>query len=498
MQLEMNRKGSKTSYSFALTKILAWPIRDLIKSQSDYFEQAKTRLVYNFSLFFLALQSIYTIHITANSFYYQAKLSVIIIVSSMLIPIILKYKKSYIGAGTMFAIVHAILLMANIIGFNGEVNILAVAWATVNFLYAFFVLGIRIGAIIFFVDFMILAIYSIEYTREIFRFGIYFNPSEILPVDLPGLMIPFAFMLYISAQFLKVNTTAETALNNEKQKVDEGLAELKVTHGKLKESNDVMTEQSKEIMDSITYAKRIQESFLPSEEVLAASLPNSYLFYKPKDIVAGDFYWLEQTGDYVVFAVADCTGHGVPGAMVSMICSDALHRCVKEYNITSPNEILNKSRELVIQAFGRGTTEIKDGMDISVCTLNTKTLKLQFAGANNPLYHITNAGNDGSTIVNEVKGDKQPIGVFERPKPFENHTLQLNKGDGIVLFSDGFVDQFGGEKGKKYKSRNFKKLLTSIHKHSINTQKAILEKEFESWKGELEQVDDVCVMSLKV
>ena len=264
----------------------------------------------------------------------------------------------------------------------------------------------------------------------------------------------------------------------------------------LKVSND-------EIKASINYAKRIQQAILPSKELIKNNLPQSFIFYKPKDIVAGDFYWMhllpqpngwEVDGDTVLFAAADCTGHGVPGAMVSVVCNNALNQSVKEFGITQPSLILEKSRDLVIETFAESDETVQDGMDIAVCSLNTKTNELQFSGANNPLWIIRKNG----TEVEEYKGDKYHIGKCDMMKPFTNHTLQLNKDDTIYIFSDGYADQFGGEKGKKFKSKPFKALLLSIYTKSLNEQKELLMNHFEEWKGDLEQIDDVCIIGVKI
>jgi serine phosphatase RsbU (regulator of sigma subunit) len=285
------------------------------------------------------------------------------------------------------------------------------------------------------------------------------------------------------------------------------------------EKSEQLQEKNQEITDSIQYAKRIQTAILPPNKLVKQYLDESFILYKPKDIVAGDFYWMESVGDVVYFAAADCTGHGVPGAMVSVICVNGLNRSVREFGLRTPSEILDKTRELVIKEFEKSEEEVKDGMDISLCALNTKTNELQWAGANNPLWIVTSAplsdrstplsseqtdaersrsgsGADASFV--EVKANKQPIGKYGLETPFTNHNIQLEKGDTIYIFSDGYPDQFGGERGKKYKSGNFKKTLVRISTETIEKQKKMLDQEFESWRGTLEQIDDVCVIGVRV
>lgn len=258
--------------------------------------------------------------------------------------------------------------------------------------------------------------------------------------------------------------------------------------------------KNNEILDSINYAKRIQDAILPPLRVVKKHLPQSNILYKPKDIVAGDFYWLEHIGDVVLFAAADCTGHGVPGAMVSVVCHNALNRAVREFGIINPAQILNKTRELVIEQFEKSDAEVKDGMDISLCALNVKTNFLSWAGANNPLWIIRHTAESipaGFSII-EVKGDKQPIGKFAHNKPFTNHEVQLKAQDTIYIFTDGYQDQFGGEKGKKFKASKLKELLVSLKGESLDEQFNRLNATIESWKGKLEQVDDICIIGVRV
>lgn len=259
----------------------------------------------------------------------------------------------------------------------------------------------------------------------------------------------------------------------------------------IQEQKLVVEEKNKEILDSINYAKRIQKAILPSIENIKESFPNFFVLYKPKDIVAGDFYWYTKKQDKIYLAVADCTGHGVPGAMVSVVCHNALHRSVNGYKLEDPAEILDKTAELVINAFKKNDEEVKDGMDIALCCFDIKNNTLNYAGAINSLFYINKNG------LNEIKGDKQPIGQYENLKPFTSHKVELEKGDTVYMFSDGYPDQFGGEKGKKYMYRRFRELITNLSKVDFAKQEKKLEQEFENWRGGLEQLDDVCIVGVK-
>jgi serine phosphatase RsbU (regulator of sigma subunit) len=251
-------------------------------------------------------------------------------------------------------------------------------------------------------------------------------------------------------------------------------------------------EQKKDILDSITYAKRIQKALLPPSGEFQKLVKDHFIFYKPKDIVSGDFYWLEMQDNKVFVAVADCTGHGVPGAMMSMLCTNSLSRAVRELGVTTPSLILDKVEELMADQISRNNDHVRDGMDISLCCINFKNKSLEYSGAFNPLYRISGGA------FHEIKADKQPIGKIDHRKPFTNHHMPLAEGDCFYLFSDGLSDQFGGPKGKKFTARQFQKLLVDHHIKPMKEQMEILSRSFDAWKGDLLQVDDVCVMGFRV
>ncbi|MGZ4037151.1 MAG: SpoIIE family protein phosphatase, partial [Bacteroidia bacterium] len=257
----------------------------------------------------------------------------------------------------------------------------------------------------------------------------------------------------------------------------------------------IVDEKNKEILDSITYAKHLQQAILPSLDQIRRNFSDSFVLYKPKDIVAGDFYWMESVKELTLLAVADCTGHGVPGAMVSVVCSNALNRAVKEFGITEPGPILDKVRQLVVETFEKSGNEVKDGMDISLCVFRPLTegkRVVQWAGANNPLWYVQNAE------LKEIKPDKQPVGKYAEETPFTTHNLELGHGDILYLFTDGYADQFGGPNGKKLKFRQLKDLVITVSGSPLEQQGAELDTNFEKWRGRLEQVDDVCVIGIKI
>lgn len=266
--------------------------------------------------------------------------------------------------------------------------------------------------------------------------------------------------------------------------------ELRRTIDQLKHSNFEKENLLISITDSITYAKNIQTAILPSKVNIKRFLRESFIYYKPKDIVAGDFYWLQERNNRVFFAVADCTGHGVPGAMISVVCNNALNRSVREYGLIEPGRILDKTRSIVKEEFEKSGKEVNDGMDIALCSLEDNTLK--YAGAMLPVWII----RDGEII--EIKGDRQPIGRYGIEKSYTTHKINLQDGDSIYIFSDGFVDQFGGENGKKFKIQPFRDLLLGVQKLNMYDQKTFIYKTFEDWKGPLEQIDDICLVGVRI
>jgi len=258
-----------------------------------------------------------------------------------------------------------------------------------------------------------------------------------------------------------------------------------------------LSEKNKDITDSIKYAQRIQEAIFPSATIFEKLLPQSFVFFKPKDIVSGDFYWVEKGQDDSIFiAVVDCTGHGVPGAFMSIVGFNLLSKAIHENKCDTPADILQQVNFDLTETL-KQTIEgnsVKDGMEISLCKWDKKNNEFTFAGANTIVYHATLNG------IHTIKGNKHPIGGFygEQLKPFQNIKIEIKPNDCVYLFSDGYADQFGGEKGKKYKYKQLEDFLLSNSEKSIQTQKELLGKEFDDWRGNLEQVDDVCVIGIKI
>jgi len=273
-------------------------------------------------------------------------------------------------------------------------------------------------------------------------------------------------------------------LNQAKNKIGKALVQL--------------NEKNEDLLSSIHYAKLIQNAILPSEERFRKLLAGSFVFHRPRDIVSGDFYWLQEFDDKVLIAAVDCTGHGVPGAFMSIIGNNALNAAVREEGLTTPSLVLDSlnrgvSSTLTLQA-DINEVGIKDGMDIALVTIDYKNMTVQYAGAYNPIYII----RDGHLM--ETKGDKFPIGlsIDDKLRLFTNHSFDLVEGDMIYIFSDGYPDQFGGPQGKKFKYDQFRTLLLEIHELSPRKQVKQISSRFEEWMGDLVQIDDVLVIGMRV
>jgi serine phosphatase RsbU (regulator of sigma subunit) len=313
------------------------------------------------------------------------------------------------------------------------------------------------------------------------------------------LVLVVLFVKYREKQLLKEKHVLEEKVKERTEEVVQKSAEIE--------------QKNKDIIDSITYAKRIQDSILPSDDLFVKELNQTFVLFNPKDIVSGDFYWLYAKVNKILFAAVDCTGHGVPGAFMSIVGYNLLDKIVGEEGILEPAEILNRLNKGVEDTFKKETEKntIKDGMDITLCAFDKTTQVLEYAGAYNPLYIVSKNKLDAFGVavepdfvenglnLFEIKADRFPIGSFsENKQVYTNHEFKLNHGDTIYLFSDGFADQFGGPDGKKFRYKQFKQLLLAIYNKPMEEQHAILQQTFNEWKGNMEQIDDVIVIGSRL
>ena len=334
-----------------------------------------------------------------------------------------------------------------------------------------------------------------------------------------GFIIILTFSTVLYRLFIQ-KKKANTLLAQQNQEILQQKEEIIAQRDEISKHRDLVVAQKEEIEDSINYAKRIQEAVLPISEASRAMLENHFILFRPKDIVSGDFYWIAKIQNRTIIAVADCTGHGVPGAFMSMLRISFLNEIVRNQEIVKANQILNKLREEIINALQQKGEfgEQKDGMDMSLIIINNSQLAIknfiqaQWAGANNPLYIVKSeklkVKNEDNTKVDElstfnfqldeVKPDKMPIAIYDRMNDFTNHEFELQKNDCIYLLSDGYADQFGGRNHKKFLSRNLKQLLITNCQLPMPEQKIILETTLLNWIGDGEQIDDITIVGIKI
>jgi serine phosphatase RsbU (regulator of sigma subunit) len=333
----------------------------------------------------------------------------------------------------------------------------------------------------------------------------------LIGIGVVGFMILLmAIGLYNRMRFIR---ETNRKINAQKDEIEAQKDEIESQRDKIQQQHDTVFHQKEMITDSISYAQRIQSALLPSQNLLGELVPEHFIVFKPKDIVSGDYYWVKEVQDHVVIVAADCTGHGVPGAFMSMLGITLLNDLIGDRCFNAPSAILEQLRSKIKTMLDQDgdSEEQKDGMDLALAIYNKNNRELHFAGANNPVYIIRNKevpvdkeleahlsiDNEEFQLF-EIKGDKQPIGVHWEETPFKSHSVMLQEHDTFYMFSDGFVDQYGGEKRKKFKSLPFKRLLLSLQHESMSKQGKTLEQTFENWKGDLEQIDDVSVIGVKI
>jgi sigma-B regulation protein RsbU (phosphoserine phosphatase) len=274
---------------------------------------------------------------------------------------------------------------------------------------------------------------------------------------------------------------------------------LELAHSKeiIEQKHEEVVHQKQEITDSINYAKSIQRALIPLEEQFDKHFKDSFVLFKPKDIVSGDFYWVYEKNNLIFYATGDCTGHGVPGGFMTMLGLSFLDEIVEIKGISDPGKILDSLRDKIVSTLKQNGNygESKDGMDITVCCIDKNKNELIYASANNPLYLIKTVSEGKKLTI--YRADKQPCGFYHDSKPFTSHIIPLNSGDCIYTFSDGFPDQFGEPNGKKYMHKQFKEFLLQNSLLNFGDQKKLLNKSLENWQGSLDQVDDVLVIGVK-
>jgi serine phosphatase RsbU (regulator of sigma subunit) len=444
-----------------------------IIATEDVFEKAKISLVFNFTFFMTLLAIPFVIQLYINGFWYHFSINIFEALSLALIYILFKTNIPLKYIGISFVIMDSIMSAGSLVFQNGYFEIQAGLWSMLLVIYTFFVLGKKWGlAIVLFVALLYLGCIPFENGTSILNFGI--PENQILPTASAFIIFPFLLNIYIITVFINTNITAENLMREQKQKLEA---------------------QKNEIVSSITYAKRIQQAKLPIKEEIYSSLPNSFILFKPKDIVSGDFYFFQKTEKYLFIASADCTGHGVPGAIMSMIGSEKLEDAVSQNTDTS--EILKMLNKGIKTSLKQSDSDesTRDGMDIAICSIDTVNRIVKYAGANRPLWIIRN----GQKVVEEIKATKTAIGgLTEENQHFDTHEIALQQGDTFYICTDGYADQFSGQDGRKLMTKKLKEILVNIQSKTMPEQETYLDNFIENWKGRTEQVDDILVIGVRL
>jgi serine phosphatase RsbU (regulator of sigma subunit) len=443
-----------------------------LANKTDLFDRVKIELTFNLVIIFLPIYTLSVIPMVMDEMWYSVAAQCVGYVGLISMLFFLRSTADYKIPGYLFIGTGLLVgfMMNAILG--AHIDITSGVWTFMNITVVFILAGRMWGLIIslYYLAFNSLLILNDLYHWNVFDLGIDFSAEQAgKPPTLLLFLIPSIYLVYVLFKFISTQEKAQTIITTQKEESEK---------------------QHSQIIESIAYANQIQESLLPSGNSFNHYFKDSFITYIPKDVVSGDFYWIREFEDILLFGVLDCTGHGVPGAMMSVLGTNGLEAAVSHGRLKDPAAILDYLSEYVESSLSK--TQRRDGMDASLCCFNKVDRTLLFAGANNPIYLIRNKE------LTEIKGQKQPIGKHENRVPFKNESILLRENDSLYLFTDGYPDQFGGPKGKKFKYKPFKQLLISNYDKSLSEQNELLKATLQHWKGNLEQVDDICIVGLKL
>ncbi len=465
-------------------KIQNYFIGGITSTTDDVFEKAKAEVLFNFTAFFFIANLPYAA-LSLTLTWFHIFLGYSTIVGLGLVFFILRKYKSIKIAATFYLLNHAMQNISHFLIDNGRLEMQGILFFLLFVLVGFMTLGRKWGfyIFIFVVIAICIGIYNIATNLSLFSF-----PPELADPVSEGFMqyltlIPLILNVYLVSEFVKAQNNAGVQIR--KQKI------------LLEKNNDELEMQKQEIISSLNYAKRIQHAVLPMEETIFKNIPNAFIYYKPRDIVSGDFYWFHEVdkNNYTIVC-ADCTGHGVPGALMTVIGSNLLTQIVTEGKATSPSGILEELDEKITATLKQQKDHlqiIQDGMDLSLLTVNKTKKEFIFTSAKRPAILLRNG------VLQEFKGSKNTLGGLRSgEKKFEEIKMNYHENDMIYLFTDGITDQFGGDKNKKLSIKRLRELLMNIHLLPVQEQKQKVDSKITNWVGKNEQTDDICLIGIKL
>ena len=458
-------------------------IGNALSKTDDVFEKVKIEVLLNFTLLFLLLNIPYVIMALSMDIFHEI-FGATQLIGFSLILVILRKTSNVKLAITFYIVNHTLQNLIHYFINNGRVEAPGVLFFLLYVLFGFLMIGKNWGWILtlFVAVLYVLGTYNIQHGFSLFNIPARFADPENTQGQNYFTFAPILMNIYLVAEFVRARGKAEKKIQEQKILLEKNNSELEF--------------QKKEITSSINYAKRIQSAVLPMEEVIYRSIPLSFIFYKPRDIVSGDFYWFHEIDrDNYILVCGDCTGHGVPGALMTVIGSNLLTQIVIEGKINNPSEILVELDKRIVSTLKQQKDHdqiIQDGMDLSLLKVDKAKKEFVFASAKRPAVFIRNKE------LQELKGSKHSLGGLRSDeKHFEEIKIKYEEGDLVYLFTDGITDQFGGEKNKKYTIKRFRELLLRVHSNLMPEQKNKIETEIASWICENEQTDDISVIGIR-
>lgn len=459
-----------------MNRMKKWFIGDYLSKTNDVFERSKIELLYSYSIAFWILGTIFYITLFFKGLWYHVGIISFAVVALAMIPFILKYTQNVKRASNWYIFQQILVSSVSIVLQEGKNGINSAYWTILFFLFAFFLYGKKWGAVMILIMLVTSSIASFITTLvEI--------PVEQQLPDTPEVFfLPLLLNIYVVYMFVKTRGDAEVHIKTQQLKLEHSKKELEIVN--------------KDITDSIQYANKIQKAVLPHEETIQRNIPLYFIYYKPKAIVSGDFYWFHEIDkDNYIYVNADCTGHGVPGAFMTVIASNLLNQTVIDNKIYQPSLILQEVDRLLNMTLKQDSERfhnVQDGMDLTLVKVNKAKREVVITSAKRPVVYIRNKQ------FLEIKANKFSIGGMRTEmKVFEEVKIECQQDDMMYLFTDGYHDQFGGPKGKKYSSKKLKEKFMEIHMKGISEQKSELDAAMRSWKGDLEQIDDICVTGIR-